>query len=102
MRYLLLLLAIILHAGFCQALSDFKEGFVVTNSMDTIEGFLNNKGNLKNLKRCQFKKTLDDPVTTYTPEQIRAFRIYNVSFYESMEIELAEGKETVFIEKLVE
>ena len=87
---------------FCFGQSDYRAGFIINLSNDTIPGYINNKGNLKTLKKCRFKDEVDSDYTDYSPEEIHGFRIYEGSYYVSMEIEKEGKKERYFIEKLVE
>lgn len=89
-------------AGTIFSQSDFREGYILNLSNDTIQGFINNKGNLKNLKNCRFKASLDADAVNYSPQEINAFRIYSAGYYVSMEIGVNDEKEIVFIEQLVE
>ena len=86
----------------CFAQSDFREGYIIDSSNDTIPGFINNRGSLKTLKKCRFKTQKDAEYKDYTPDEIQAFRIFEGGYYVSMEIEKDGKKERLFIEKLVE
>jgi hypothetical protein len=82
--------------------SDFQEGFIITQSGDSIYGFINNKGSLKNLSVCQFRKNKDSELVEYKPDEIKGFRINERGFYESFIIKKEDVEEHLFLEKLVD
>lgn len=89
-----------ISVGFSQ--SDYREGYIINLSNDTIQGFINNKGNLKSLTKCRFKSSLQGSSVDYSPEEINAFRIYDRGYYVSMEVDIDGKKENYFLEKLIE
>ena len=101
-KKLFLALAILVIYSPVFAQSDFQEGFIVKQSNDTIQGFINNKGSLKTLNKCRFKLSKDSHYVDYTPEELKAFRVYDGGVYVSIEIDQEGGSELVFIEQLVD
>jgi len=79
------------------AQSDFKPGFIITNSNDTIRGFIDYQKNSINAKECVFKKTEDAAETTYTPRDIKSYRIENSKYYVSKTVK----GERIFLEFLL-
>lgn len=98
--FFLIILVLITNMSFAQA--DFREGYIINISNDTVPGFISNKGNLKTLKKCRFKPHLDADFIDYSPQDIHAFRIFDGGYYVSMEIDRDGENERFFIEKLVE
>lgn len=96
------LFALLLSIGTCFAQSDFREGYIINLSNDTVPGFINNKGSMKSLKKCRFKAAQNADHIDYSPEEINAFRIIDGGYYVSMEIEKDGKMGRYFIEKLVE
>lgn len=98
--FFLFVFVLLTNMSFAQA--DFREGFIINLSNDTVPGFINNRGNLKTLKKCRFKPHMDSDFIDYSPDDIQAFRIFDGGYYVSMDIDRDGQTERVFIEKLVE
>ncbi len=85
------------------AQQDFRPGYIITNSNDTIHGYLDYRGDIKNSKKCIFKKDLQDPPRTYLPIDIRAYRFQEGKFYVSKKVPGKKGapEKALFLEYLV-
>lgn len=101
-KKLFFIAVLLASASICFSQSDFREGYVITLANDTIHGLINNKGSFRNLKQCRFKPSRGAGVIDYTPEEIKAFRIYSAGYYVSIEVEMNGKRELSFIEKLIE
>jgi hypothetical protein len=86
-----LLLTEILHAQ-----TDFRPGFVIKNSGDTLRGQIDYRGDVLMGLVCKFKDT-KNTVTEYSPNDIAAFRFIDSKYYVSREV---DGK-MVFLEYLI-
>lgn len=83
---------------------DFKEGFIINNSGETINGYVNLKENSSTYSICEFKKTLNGIITKYYPNKIIAYGFKNDKYFISKKIEnknvfleiLSEGKATLY------
>jgi hypothetical protein len=95
-----LLLLILPLVSFCQ--EDFRPGYIITNNSDTIHGLINLKSNLQNSMYCEFRNTDNSAVTRYSPKEISGYRIDNNKFYITREVSLADEKEIVFLEYLID
>ncbi len=80
---------------------DLKNGYIITNSYDTIIGFINLKSNYNNSKVCEFYKDVDENPIEYNPQDIKGYRIEDVKFYISKDIDLNDQKRKVFLEYLL-
>lgn len=98
MKKLLFLFLLILHVLFVDAQSDYKPGYVVTPSFDTITGLINNSIYYRNSIVCEFKKSELDSVITYSPNQLLAFRFIDDKLYVSKKV----NDKQLFLEFLVE
>ncbi len=94
---LMFLLSLILSA-FSQ--KDYRDGYIITLSHDTIYGEIDLKSNYKNRKICEFKQ--EDKKIKYSPEDIRGFKIEDSKFYVSKEIELEGETQSLFVEYLLD
>ena len=86
-----LFLSITLHAQ-----TDFKPGFIINNSNDTIYGMIDYRGSLLMGHTCTFK-TSDNAITNYFPNDILGYRFIDGKYFVSREIE----GQRVFLEYLI-
>ena len=93
----LLLSVITLHAE-----NKFRSGYIITNSKDTVRGFLQ-QYNINAFTKCHFKKNMDEKITEYLPGDIYAYR-YNDDgkFFISKEAPLEGGNRILFLEYLIQ
>jgi len=85
------------------AQTDFREGYIIENSGDTIYGEIDYRGDHRMSRICKFKNS-NKKVIEYFPEDLQAFRFIDSKYYVSKEIEsgqhffeyLIEGKVNVY------
>ncbi|SHI59629.1 Outer membrane protein beta-barrel domain-containing protein [Hymenobacter daecheongensis DSM 21074] len=80
---LLLLLFVALHA---RAQSDFRPGYALTLTGDTLRGQVDYRGNTRNTRVCQFRSTASAATTEYTPDQLRGYGVSGGQQYLSTEL----------------
>ena len=80
---------------------DYRKGYIITNEQDTIYGWIDYRGNMRNAKICSFKKREADRATEYTPLDIAAYRFIDSKYYVSTTIVGANEQKHVFLEYLV-
>ena len=78
------------------AQSDFRPGFIINNSGDTIYGKIDYRGDLFLSNRCKFKGA-DNILHNYSPTDIKAYRFIEGKYYVSREVE----NKKVFLEYLI-
>ncbi len=79
--FLLLILMLLLFESKAQ--TNFKRGYYITNSNDTIRGFIEYRSEDRNGKICVFKTTLEKEVPRqFYPKDILGYAIVN-NYYES-------------------
>lgn len=97
------ILFLLLIAGYAsKAQSDFREGYLITSTSDTIRGLLNKGLMENNSDYIQFKSGQNAEAKEYTPNQIYAYQFQDDALYISRKIwnkDLYMGK--VFMEALV-
>jgi hypothetical protein len=92
-----LLSAISLHAE-----DKFRTGYIITNTKDTVRGYLQ-QYNINAFTKCNFKKSLDDKITEYLPGDIFAYRYDDDGkFFISKEAPLEGGNRIFFLEYLIQ
>ena len=89
------------QSGFSQAL--FKEGIIITNEGDTLQGFIYSKGETSIAKVCRFKKNLNENEVVYEPFDIEAFRFTKSGrFYISKLVEKEKRYFPMFVEYVLD
>ena len=91
----------VLCIGSVQAQRDYRKGYIITNRQDTIYGWIDYRGDIRNSKVCSFKKTENDQATEYSPSDILAYRFIDSKFYVSKNVGTADAPNQVFLEYLV-
>ena len=99
---LITLLSLLFSVISLHAADKFCPGYIITNSKDTVRGFLQ-QYNIDAFTICHFKKSLDDKITEYLPGDIFAYR-YNDDgkFFISKEAPLESGNRIFFLEYLIQ
>ncbi len=93
---------LVLCAVNLYAQSNFKQGFIVTNSNDTIIGYIDYRGDVRNARQCVFKTELKSNSIIYKPFDIQAYRFENDKFYVSKSINKNDSTQNRFMEFLVD
>ena len=79
---------------------DYRPGYLITNTGDSLSGFISYNAGNKNLARCSFKKTKKSGVTRYTAAELREYGFFGDRQYVSLVLpnKTLEGK--VFVRVL--
>nr|WP_319401007.1 hypothetical protein [uncultured Carboxylicivirga sp.] len=97
-------LLLILFFNVCSnivAQVDFRPGYIITNSLDTVTGLLDYRGDVRNMKVCSFKENETGDVIQYKPTDIYGYRFESGKYYVSKYLEDKSVKDTVFVEFLL-
>ncbi len=92
----ILLVGILLPVGLLYAQTDFRPGFIITNTNDTLYGQIDYRGDRVMGELCKFQSN-DHIITDYTPNDIAAYRFIDSKYYISKEI----NRKKVFLEYLI-
>ena len=92
----ILFIAFLFPIGLIYAQTDFKTGYVITNSNDTLYGEIDYRGDLLMGQVCKFRMNKSD-IVSYSPYDIAAYRFIDGKYFVSKEI---DGK-MVFLEFLI-
>jgi hypothetical protein len=96
----LIILAFLLTEFAIKAQTDYRVGYVILNSGDTLFGEIDYRGDLLMSSICKFKS--DDIEKTYYPFEILGFRFIDSKYYISREVNIADfGSTKVFLEYLI-
>ena len=100
------LFTIVLFLGsivFCHAQDNYKQGYIITNEMDTIYGWIDYRTDAMNALGCKFKTDKQIKEQTYQPGSIFGYRLINEGkFYISKNITINNVSQMVFVEFLVQ
>jgi len=92
----LFLLGLIFLTGILNAQTDFRLGYIIKSTGDTINGKIDYRGDLLMSSVCRFKDK-ESEITEYYPNDITAFRFIDSKYYVSREI----NNKKVFLEYLI-
>lgn len=101
MRFLSLLILLILAVGKVIAQSDFRPGYVITHSKDTLQGLIDYRGEIRNMKVCTYKESNDHVPKEFLPQDIYGYRFDTGKFFISKHIHNKNFNDTVFVEFLL-
>jgi len=98
---LFILLTILISTDGLKAQANNQSGYIITNSYDTIRGYILNV-NIGQFTKCLFKKKSDSEPVTYYPKDIKGYRFENNGkYFVSKEVALSTGKKMLFLEYLI-
>jgi hypothetical protein len=85
------------------AQSNYRNAFIITNTNDTVYGFIDFRTDASNSKVCRFKERLNEVETEYLPGDIYGYRfVDDGKFYVSKTITIDNESQMVFLEFLVQ
>ncbi len=96
------LLAALLIAVPAFGQRDYKPGYVITNTFDTIYGKIDLKSNFSNSRVCDFLKEEEQRPVSLFPKDIYGYRVENDKYYISRDIRLNDDTVSVFLEYLID
>ncbi len=97
---ILIIMFLLINAGVW-AQRDYRKGYVITNEQDTIYGWIDYRGDIRNSKICSFKKIETGQVVDYFPADIAAYRFIDGKYYISKNIGSIGVPKNIFLEYLV-
>jgi hypothetical protein len=81
---------------------NYRPGYVVTSSGDTLKGLVNDHTEVNNARECSFKAASEESPRKYGPDQLGGYGFANGKMYESKRVRLdSTTSATVFVELLV-
>lgn len=102
MKKSFVLSAFLLMSLICSSQADFKEGFVLMQSGDTLYGLINYRGGSRGYNSCLFKQSKKQEAISYTQKDIAGFGFPDDRLFVSKKVDLSTGNSpNVFIEVLV-
>lgn len=91
-----------LPAPHAAAQPNYRPGYVVSSTGDTLKGLVNDGTEVKNARQCAFKAAAEEPPRQYGSDQLNGYGFTDGKMYESRRIRVdSTTAETVFVELLV-
>jgi hypothetical protein len=91
--------------AFCflalEAQTNFQPAYYITHNQDTIYGEIDNRGDLRNGRICEFRSAPDTEIARFEPGDISAYRFIDGKYFISRILEVDGTPELVFAEYLV-
>jgi hypothetical protein len=94
-------LVLILTVLNCNAQNDWKPGYIIENSGDTIYGFIDNRDSKSISRRCYFRKEETGETKIFVPIDIAGFRFNDGKFFVSKIIESGDSTRRIFLEFII-
>ena len=82
--------------------NDWKSGYIIKNSGDTVFGWLDNRDSKSNSGHCYFRKDKISETIHYGPADIAGFRFNDGKFFVSKNIADGDSIQKFFLEFLIE
>ncbi len=92
----LLIIGLLILTELLNAQIDFRPGYIIKNTSDTLYGEIDYRGELLMSSICRFRDT-DNTINEYSPSELTAYRIIDSKYYVSKEI----NHKKVFLEFLI-
>lgn len=102
MKKLLLIFFTAVVTSTVSAQSDFRHGYVIMHSQDTVHGLVDYREGLRKYHTCDFKTSDAAAVVQYTAAEIKGYHFVNDKFFVSKSIKShADTVAIVFVEVIV-
>lgn len=69
------------HVATAQAQADFRPGYILPLSGDTVRGLADYRGGVRNAEVCRFRPTADAEAVSYGPTQLRGYGLQSGHHY---------------------
>lgn len=86
------------------AKNDYSRGYIITNNLDTLKGYIYCGTTMENEESCKYKATLSDQVQIFLPGQLSGFGFLglNTSLYKAITFDLNGKSLTAFLKMMVQ
>ena len=84
-------IGLVLFSTLAQAQTDFRPGYILPPTGDTVRGLVDYRGALRSSRLCQFRPTATAPVTTYRPEELRGYGFAGTKEYRTRLVPLPDS-----------
>lgn len=103
MKYLSVFILLFCISLTANAQSNYRQGYIITNSNDTIRGFVDFQTDNSNSSICKFRLSEKANEQIFYPGEINGYMFTNeVKYYVSRKIDIEGAPKSVFLEYLVQ
>jgi hypothetical protein len=92
---------ILISSTFAFSQSVFKPGYYINLSGDTVRGLVDYRGEMRDSKRCTFKKDENAEAQIFEPQDIAAYRYTDGKFYVSKKFTIKGEEKHLFLEYII-
>jgi hypothetical protein len=97
------ILIFFIHVYFVKAgQSDKQQGYIITLQDDTIYGYIQNNGYIRNSKMCVFSRNIDSIGKEFMPGDIHSYKFTEGKYYFSKTVDIDSISSKVFLEYLID
>jgi len=86
----------------CYSQNDWKSGYIIKNSGDTVFGLIDNRDSKTNSIHCYFRKDRLSETTIFGPNDISGYRFNEGKFFITKDIPVEDSTRKMFLEFLIE
>jgi hypothetical protein len=86
----------------CLAQNDWKPGYIIKNSGDTIHGYVDNRDSQSNSRKCHFRKEESGETEIFKAKDISGYRFNDGKFYVSKIIPGEDSIQKIFLEFVIQ
>jgi len=86
----------------CYSQNDWKSGYIIKNSGDTVFGLIDNRDSKTNMNHCYFRKDEHSETSLFGPTEISGFRFNDGKFFISKNMPDSDSSRKLFLEFLIE
>ena len=86
----------------CYSQNDWKAGYIIKNSGDTVFGMIDNRDSKSNSNHCYFRKDEVSKTIQYGPTELEGYKFNDGKFYVSKNIAVGDSIQKFFLEFLIE
>ena len=93
---------LLLAYNLCFSQTDFKPGYVITQSGDSLAGLVDYREGARSFRSCDFRQSVSQETHTYKPGELLAYGFLDGQRFETKTITLPDSTmHTVFLEALI-
>ena len=100
-KILITTLFFLILSNICFGQKNWKAGYIIKSSGDTIYGFIDNRDSKSNSKNCYFRKEEKGETHVFNPLELSGYRFIDGKFFISKSINGFEAGKPIFLEFLI-
>jgi len=101
-QFLFFVLFFVITVISAHSQNDWKTGYIIKNSGDTVFGWIDNRNSKTNTNHCYFRKDEHSKTTHFGPTELSGFRLKDGKFFVSKNVAVEDSTRKIFLEFLIE